>query len=616
MNSRNRGRSRRNFLGAMSMLAWTCLLVLLGPLGPVANAAPPAVVEIATPMPPPDWALLERELLRASGAACQLYYERYFDERGYLECVERWGGDDGPDDAIECMADWPLLYALGGPDVVLAWEGHLRQYTHAHTVDVELARDGMYYKEFPTCFDWLHHGEGLTAFINSGLADPHDEAFRRRVHRFASFYLGDDPTALNYDRQHKIIRSLMTGSRGPLLRKATALDWAGDPIEVAGRFKPQHGERSYEEMLAHFRDYNDVAGDHPQNLLATSLAATAYLLDHDPKYRDWIVEYVDAWVDRMKANRDIIPTNIGLDGKIGGACDGKWYGGVYGWAFSVITPQTGEIAHRNTHHLGLPGFGNATLLTGNMKYADAWRRQIDAVNAQAKTIDGTTQYPRMYGADGWYAFTPAKYSHGLQDIAYWSMNAADAVPLATGGWQAFLAGRDPDYPAKALRGELDTLRTRVAAIHADQTTPDTRLADDPLPYSPALTVALVNLTMGGLYPGHNASLLHARFRYFDPATGRPGLPENVAALVETLTADEATLRLVNLDVLHPRTVVVQGGAYGEHQIIGATIDGQPVAIDRPHFAVQLAPGCGGRLVLKIQRYANRPTLAPPWEGEF
>ena len=39
---------------------------------------------------------------------------KYFDERGWLVCVERWGGDDGPDDAIENCNDWPILHALGG----------------------------------------------------------------------------------------------------------------------------------------------------------------------------------------------------------------------------------------------------------------------------------------------------------------------------------------------------------------------------------------------------------------------------------------------------------------------------------------------------------------------
>ncbi len=120
------------------------------------------------------------------------------------------------------------------------------------------------------------------------------------MRRFAGFYLNEDPGAANYDPQHKIIRSLFNGSRGPLLRKATGLDWAGDPIEVEGRFRPGHGESNYEQMVEHFKDYNDIVGDHPQNLLATSLAFNAYMLDHEAKYRDWLLEYVDAWRERMR----------------------------------------------------------------------------------------------------------------------------------------------------------------------------------------------------------------------------------------------------------------------------------------------------------------------------
>ena len=93
--------------------------------------------------------------------------------------------------------------------------------------------------------------------------------------------------------------------------KQRALDWAGDPIEVEGRFHPLHGERTYREMLEHFRDYNDIVGDHPQNLLATSLALNAYMLTHEPKYKTWLLEYVDAWRQRTLDNGGIIPTNIG-----------------------------------------------------------------------------------------------------------------------------------------------------------------------------------------------------------------------------------------------------------------------------------------------------------------
>ena len=155
---------------------------------------------IESPMTPPDWALLERELLQANARACREFFAKYFDERGYLLCVERWGGDDGPDDAIENCNDWPILHALGASDDILtmyktAWEGHLRQYTEARTTEVPFARDGMYYKEFPVMFDWQHNGEGLGVFVQQGLSDPANRGLHRRARRFAGFYMDEDPGA-------------------------------------------------------------------------------------------------------------------------------------------------------------------------------------------------------------------------------------------------------------------------------------------------------------------------------------------------------------------------------------------------------------------------------------
>ncbi|MGE5192726.1 MAG: hypothetical protein ACM3U2_09500, partial [Deltaproteobacteria bacterium] len=512
---------------------------------------------------------------------------------------------------------WPILHALGAPDEVLAmykkaWEGHLRQYTLAKTAEVPFARDGMYYKEFPVMFDWLHNGEGLTVFNLQGLSDPLDAKFQQRVRRYAGFYLGEDPGAPNYDPQHKIIRSLFNGSRGPLLRKATGLDWAGDPIEVANRFRLGHGEQSYEQMVEHFKDYNDIVGDHPLNLVSTTLALNAYMLSHEEKYKKWLLEYVDAWRARMIANKNIIPTNIGLDGTIGGAAGGKWYGGVYGWGFSVYDPATKKTANRNQEYQGFVGFMNAYLLTGDDKYLDAWRKQIDAVNANQKVVDGKTVYPHMYGDQGWYDFTPVKYSQHALEIAYLSMKPADAARVGDNAWLQYLAGKQPAYPELALRRDLEHVRDRVAAIRRDTTTPDTRLADDPLQLNPASVGTLVELMLGGILPMRNGSVLNCRVRYFDPANRRAGIPVDVAALVDGLSADGTSLTLVNTNQLEPRAVVIQAGGYAEHQFVSATLDGKSTAVNGAHVTVRLAPGAGGKITLQMRRYVNQPTLQFPW----
>lgn len=589
----------------------------------VTTRPPHTTITATTPMAPPAWALLERELLRAQTEAIHAFYDHYFDERGYLRCIPRWGGNDGPDDAAENFLNWTLLYALGAPATVFdlyrrAWDGHLRQYTEAKTVEVPLAREGMYYKEFPVMFDWFHNGEGFSAFFLEGLCDPHDPVFQQRTRRYAGFYLNEDPQAPNYDPQHRIIRSMFNGSRGPLLRKATGQDWAGDPIEVEGRFSPLHGERTYDEMIAHFKDYNDVVGDHPINLATTVLALNAYALEHEAKYRDWVLEYSDAWVERTEANGGITPTNIGLDGSIGGETGGRWWGGVYGWGFTVTVPQTGELAHRTYWHVrGLYGFGTALLLTGDQRYVDTWRGVIDHVNAHAREIDGQIQWPRAYGdyfgAPDWYDFKPTPFDSGALEVYYWSMDPDDLRLTPPNPWIDYLQGQNPDYPVAALQEALGQVRARVELMRNDTTTPDTRLSDDPNHINPAVTETLTQLMLGGLPTGRTGSALHARLRYFDPARRRPGLPEDVAALVEKLTADETVVTLVNINQTRERTVMVQGGAYAEHHFASARLNGQTIPLDAPAFTVRLAPGCGCTLTLATARYANAPTFAFPWE---
>ncbi|WP_397571319.1 hypothetical protein [Schlesneria sp. T3-172] len=606
----------KSHLNVVRLLTAAVLGLAVAGTAPNLLASPPSIV-VDTPMHPPYWALLERELLRQNASACREFFDKYFDERGWLLCVERWGGDDGPDDAIESCLDWPLVHALGGDDDVLAmykkaWEGHLRQYTLAKTVDVPLARDGMYFKEFPVMMDWLHNSEGLVVFNLQGLSDPQDPAFLQRVKRYAGFYLNEDPGAPNYDADHKIIRSMFNGSRGPLLRKTTGLDWAGDPIEVENRFRPKHGESTYAQMLEHFKDYNDTVGDHPQNLKATTLALNAYLVTQDRKYREWLLEYVDAWHDRMKENGDLIPTNVGLDGRIGSDAGGHWWGGVYGWGFTVYDPASKTMASRNQHHAGLQGFLNAYLLTGDDRYLERWRRQIDAVNRNAKVEAGVTLYPRMYGQEGWYDYVPEKYSAGAYEIAYLSMKEQDLARVSDHAWFRFLNGTNPDYPQQALLADLTRIRNQVDGIRNDPTTPDTRLADDPLPLNPASVNSLVELMLGGLPPGRSGSALFCRLRYFDPEKRRAGLPDGVAALVDEMSDSHVTVTLVNVDQQFSRDVTVQAGAYAEHHFESVTNGSKVEKVDRSSFTVQLAPGAGAKLRIQMNCFSNPPRMSFPW----
>jgi len=568
-------------------------------------------------MEAPEWAQLERRLLDAQTPAIVEFYNKYYDNRGYVQCVLRWGADDGPDDAFENMAGWPELHALGGSDEVLRLylqgnDGMLRQYTEAKTTQVPAGRNGMYYKEFSTQSDWMHHGEGLRIFNRMGLSVPADAKYRERARRYAGFYMAEDPGAPNYDPKLKLIRSLINGSRGPMLRKATALDWVGDPIDIEN-FTAGHSERNFDEMLAHYVEYEDVTGDSFLNLVATTLPLDAYLATGESKYRKWIVDYMDAWLDRMKHNNGIIPSFVDLDGKIGGP-NGKWWGNAYGWGFSPINPVTGRREDRNRIPRAIVGFNNALWVTGDPKYVDAWRDMIDAVNANARTLDGRKQYPTMYGPDGWYGWQAQPWNVGALEVWYWSMRPADLERAARNNpWIAYLQGQNASYPETALRNDLRLIETRLARMRADRTTAAQRLADNMMDFNPAAVDALIRLTLGGLPPGRDGGLLNARLRYFDPARQRAGLPESVAALISEMTDTRTVVTLINLDKSAPRTVVVQGGAYGEHRIESAEVAGKIVPVNKRALTVQLAPGAGSKIILRMKRYSEQATEIFPEE---
>ncbi len=361
----------------IAVLLWACGFASAAV--PFEPAARNVAIVIDSPMEAPRWARLERQLLDENVPACREFYTKYFDDRGYVQCFVRWGANDGPDDAFENFNRWPELHALGASDEILRMflrghDGLIKQYTEARTTDVPIARQGMYYKEFIVQSDWMHHGEGLQLFNRMGLSIPSDATYQARARRFAAFYMGEDPDAPNYDPVHKIIRSMENGSRGPMLRNATPIDWVGDPFDVNG-FDALHGESTFEQFLAHYREYGDVAGDHFLNLVATTLPMNAYLIAGEPKYKRWIAEYMDGWLARMKQNNGIIPSFVDLDGTIGGP-DRQWWKNAYGWGFSPVNPVTGRREDRNRIPRALVGFNNALLVTGDQKYVDAWRGMI------------------------------------------------------------------------------------------------------------------------------------------------------------------------------------------------------------------------------------------------
>jgi hypothetical protein len=622
-------------------------------------------IEISTPMTPPEWALLEREVLDATSEAIARFYDHFFDERGYLMHVPRWGALDGTDDAIEHFKLWTILHALGASGNVLelykkGLEGHYRQYSAVTTTSTDVAAHGCYYKEFMPMSDWMHQGEGFQGLMHQGLSEPYDVRMQQRYRRFAGFYLNEDPDAINYDPDHHIVRSFWTGSRGPMLREGTAYDWGGDKTfgkfhllhNLGGRSEMMDYEKEYPGIIHHFYFFpQSTAGDHPLNLVTTQLALNAYMLDHEDKYIDWLVEYADAWKNRALENGGNFPGNISLEGVIGGAVSdkwyfdkksatGKWYMGTYGWNFSYYH-WTKKIHHENNLFWGIwPGMGNAYLVTGDISYIEALRKQVDNLYAQKKIIDGKEMIPRNYGmhidrdeplkfnvfdvedekltipagtgVEGWYNWTPNLLVPELIDIYLWTMDRKDLKRIPKTGWIGFLEGENPNYPVESLRAQLEIIRKKMADLQNDPTTPDTRLADWSLYYDPAATTEeLIRLMIGANLTGRIWTI-HSRVRYFDPEKRRAGLPEDVASLVTGMEDDITRVILVNTNQIESRTVEVQTGAYGEHQCEWVNTGGKEYSVESRSFTVHLAAGSGSELMIKARRYVNPPTLSFPW----
>lgn len=572
-------------------------LLLVAAIATIASAQ---LIEIDSPLPPPGWAYAERALLKEAEAAAKDFASKYIDPSGHFRGVERWGGNDGPDDVMETFHNWPLAYALGAGDGLLdlyqrIWEGHLDQFQKAKAPSAEMARSGMYWREFVTAFDWEHNGEGLAAFYHYGLSRPRELAYRQRALRYAGFYNGEDPLAPNYDKQHRIIRSLHNGSRGPKLTPATVFDWGGE-------------EEPGTDRHTRYKTAGNIRGDHPLNLCATTLGMNAFLLTGHRKYADWVLEYAGAWRERILQNGGNVPTNIGLNGTIGGEWGGKWFGGTFGWNFDPGTSS------RNYYMRGIRiSMGNAFLLTHDTKYLEPLKRQLDNLYAVKKEENGRILLPNKYGEQGWYGYLPNEHFDVQRDLYLWTMDKSYLERVGRDPWMQYLQGRNPQYPSEVLQRGLSDLRRRVAGFRADSSTPDTRALDHAQRFNPVVTTPLINLMNGGNDPGTSGSLIHVRLRYFDPEHRRAGIPEDVAALVDTIEDNAVFVTLVNLSQTEERTLIVQTGAYSEHTATEVSVGERRWPINAPSFTVRLAHGAGARLRIGMQRYSNVPELGLPWD---
>jgi hypothetical protein len=560
---------------------------------------------------PPTWAVLQRQLFATLDRAWREFEATYCEPDGRLRYAGRMFGRDGADDFYEPFFNWPILYLLGGsPDILAAakkhWEG----------VTAQLTELGYLVDEYERGYDWFHQGESLEFFYALCAADPADAAFRERALRFARLYL---PGSGNYDPATRTIVNPHTGSGGP--RPGVGEDWETYSADQTG-MKPYglplddvEGIRTWDDL----RDPENARrmgqamqermghGDTAINLAATALAANAWLYDNEPEFADWIAEYVGAWRERAAANEGLLPDNVGPHGAVGELHSGRWYGGHYGWQWP-----------HGLHSVGSAALVAATadeLVTGDETAWGLARTPLDIVIALGEDVVFDPErstlghwwashlpdeldhplriVPYRHGDGGWFDWHPVPvnfvfwlwWSTGsdedrdrlrsvLDDAGYdWRRVRLFQDKEEAGhesAWYAWLTGENPDWPEQALRMALGQVARRLALLRQD----DGRSQGDDIHWwqliNPVVTEILSQQISGAPAALYNGGLPPARLRYWDDDSGRPGLPEGVAALVTSLTHDTATVELVNLDPASTRRLQIQGGAYAEDRIDAAT----------------------------------------------
>ena len=590
-------------------------------------------IEIARPTTPPEWALWQRHLLEQLHPAAVEFVRKYTRPDGTLIWRERWPGMDGSDDGYESFYNFPLYYALGGPEEINGlsrklWDAVTRQFTEY----------GQVHKEFDAYYDWMHHGESYTYFYFFGLADPTVQKTRERALRFAGLYLNEDPDAPNFDFTHKLMRSPINGSRGPRFVNS-AEDWVTHRPILADYPLPYDDIPNVADSSAWIDDERFpfilqtmnrrmMSADVPLNLTATSLILNAYMYTGDAKYKQWIEEYVGAWIERTRKNDGILPDNVGPSGKIGETMDGNWWGGYYGWKWPHGLFNQVEAT--------VIGASNAYLVSGDAKYLELPRSVLELVLSKARVENGRVEVPHRHGQDGWYDYRRINPTH-LVYLWHVSQDARDYRLMESltevsdfdtlryekhkgdwenaGPWLGFIEGRNPDYPVQMLKANYAETLRRLERIRNDQSDPAERGVHHWQKVNPVVLEGLVQTMLGAPNHIYHGGLLHCRLFYFDPVGKRPGLPQGVAALVDKISPDGVSVHLVNLDPSQPRNVIVRAGAFGEHEFTSVRHKNQTTPICRNFFQVRLQAGAGARLDIGMKRYAHRPSYRLPWHDE-
>ncbi len=624
-------------------------------------------IQATTIEAPPDWALMQRRLIDAMEDSGDFYWQRFMNEGGTTI-------SQGPyDDLYEMFYNWPDFYMIGADKrffgrALTAYNGITRSST-PHLPD-----SGNYfhklYKEFPPDDDFFHISEGMTLFYNLALGGPTIPENITRAKRFAGFYMGEDPEAPNFDPNQMLIRSIFTGSRGPRASSDAVYNLRyghASLYPIVKELEPNwHESPERRREIQSLYDSMITRTDVPVNLGSTGLITNAYLYTGEEKYKKWVLDYADSWMERIEQNNGILPDNIGLNGKIGEYRNGQWWGGLYGWygRYGVMMMFASLSVASEC----------AYLLSGDKKYLDLLRSQINQLMKRSITTpEGQVLVPYRRNANGWHSFRPimirdlAHLWHASMESKDWQMiktvhqgqkyrplnmegiwgqntlDHLDSVKYKPGepfDWSQemiqgdrtmgkseyarlmYYAGKNPGWPLEALKADFQEMTNRMEFMRNDPRAITEINGDDTYPNNPVIIKALQQTTMGTPQTIYFGGLLRAVVRYYDIENNRPGLPSEVSALVEGLEEDQVSLRLVNLDPVEKRQLIIQAGAFGEHQFTnirylttdeaGGPQEKQSKPVDGKYVKILLPASTSILLEIGIDRFTNPPSYRFPW----
>ena len=256
--------------------------------------------------------------------------------------------------------------------------------------------------------------------------------------------------------------------------------------------------------------------------------------------------------------------------------------------------------------------------------------------SRGKVQNGRRVVPHRYDDRGWYDYRPIApqypinlwYLSGgsadweivenITDVSSWdtfSYRKAKGDDKNEGPWLSFLRGRNPGFPVQMLRANYQESLRRLKMIRTDRSRVDEQNVHHWQQRNPVILEGLVQLMLGAPNHIYHGGLLHTRLRYFDPNRKRPGVPPDVAALVDRMSEDAVEVVLVNVHPSESREVILQAGMFGEHEFIQATNEGKVMDVAGKWLHVSLGKGAVGRLKLKMRRFANQPTYAFPWHRD-